>query len=60
MLVFVLHNNCHPEALNSEGVQIIADVQDLKSSAGIKKAPSKKYPMIKQFLTTGKMLNIPA
>ena len=31
-----LHNNCHPEAMNSESVQIIADVQALKSSAGIK------------------------
>ena len=49
---------CHPEALNGESVQIIADVQDLKSSERIKKAPGKKYPMIKQIRTTGKMLNI--
>ena len=34
--VFVLHNNCHPEALNGESVQKIADVQDLKSSKRIK------------------------
>ena len=31
--VFVLHNNCHPEELNGESVQIIADVQDLKNAA---------------------------
>ena len=30
------HNNCHPEALIGESVQIIANVQDLKSSERIK------------------------
>ena len=28
--------NCHPEAFNGESVQIIVDVQDLKSSERIK------------------------
>ena len=53
-------DNCHPEAMIGESVQKIADVQDLKNIARIKKAPGKKYPMIKQIRTTGKMLNIPA
>ena len=51
-------DNCHPEAMIGESVQKIADVQDLKNIARIKKAPGKKYPMIKQIRTTGKMLNI--
>ena len=35
-LHFSMTERCHPEELNGESVQIIADVQDLKSIAGIK------------------------